>query len=69
MSAGASTPEPRTVMAFSFLEPHTAPKPPLANTQSLPVVIEAMRTRFSPAGPMTIDLNSWPYLSSRAAWA
>ena len=68
MSAGATMPVPWTVMALSFLLPHTAPKPPLAKAQSLLVVMEAMRTRFSPAGPMTMLLKSWPCFSSRADW-
>ena len=60
ISAGATIPVPWTVIAFRFLAPQTAPKPPLANTQSFPVVMDAIRTRFSPAGPMTRLRNSCP---------
>ena len=65
-SAGATTPEPWTVTAFRFLLPHTAPNPPLARQQSLAEVMLAMRTSFSPAGPITMDLYSWPNRSSKA---
>ena len=52
-------------MAFRFLEPITAPVPPLA--AALPVLpsifIPAIFTRFSPAGPMLAIFTFFPYFS------
>ncbi len=43
---------PRTTIAFSFLEPITAPTPPLAAARWPLFIMAENFTRFSPAGPI-----------------
>ena len=53
-------PESLMVMAFSFLEPITAPKPPWPQAEELPAWIVAMRLNRSPAGPITMECAPLP---------
>src|SRR5260370_628917 len=43
---------PRTATAFRFFEPITAPTPDRPAARCLSLMMQAKRTRFSPAGPM-----------------
>src|SRR3972149_8552119 len=51
-SATGMAPAPRTTTALSFLDPLTAPGPPLAADRKNSCCTLANFTRFSPAGPI-----------------
>ena len=58
-SASLTWPVPRTAMAFSRFDPQTAPLPRAAE-ECLSTMVDAKRTRFSPAWPMQATLRSFP---------
>ena len=62
--ATATPPVPRTAMALRFLEPMTAPTPLRPAARCLSFMIDAKRTRFSPAGPMHETMASWTPVSA-----
>ena len=47
-------PVPLTAIAFSLLDPNTAPAPHLPATLASSIITQAAGTRFSPAGPIHI---------------
>ena len=51
-SATSGNPVPFTAIAFRFLEPITAPVPPLPAERAAVFMTHAIGTRFSPAGPI-----------------
>ncbi|MBA7587876.1 hypothetical protein ES708_29922 [subsurface metagenome] len=51
---------PLTAIAFSFLEPITAPSPERPAARPLLFITAAMRATFSPAGPMQATSTSLP---------
>ena len=57
--------DPLTTMALRFLLPMTAPSPHLAAAPPCSLMMDAIRTRFSPAGPIQATETSRPWSAIR----